>query len=123
MQAENRLGDLLGLQPGGGKPRQSILEALKTIDRAGRGVFVYLRHPRKNLLQQELAAASNPDTPRTQMALREYGMGIQILKQLGVKRISLLSNSNRDIPGIGAFELEIVERIPFPDNSHERQLS
>jgi len=120
MQAENRLGDLLGVQnvrDGSSRQfvssRKLIGDALKRLEQQGRGVFVYLRHPRKSRLQQEIEALSTNVSSRPQMELREFGMGIQILKQLGVKRISLLSNSQRDVPRLSAFNLEIVDRIHY----------
>ena len=44
--------------------------------------------------------------------LRHYGMGAQILHDLGVKKLRLLTNNPRKVVGISGFDLEIVERVP-----------
>jgi 3,4-dihydroxy 2-butanone 4-phosphate synthase/GTP cyclohydrolase II len=51
---------------------------------------------------------------------RDYGIGAQILADLGVRKIRLISNSPRKYYGIESFGLEIVERIPLviPSNEH-----
>mgnify|MGYP000402403177 CR=1 FL=1 len=47
------------------------------------------------------------------MHLREFGIGSQILRQLGVHKLRLLTNSKTDMPGLEAFGLQIVERVPI----------
>ena len=44
--------------------------------------------------------------------LRHYGIGAQILQDLGVKKLRLLTNNPRKVAGISGFDLEIVERVP-----------
>jgi 3,4-dihydroxy 2-butanone 4-phosphate synthase/GTP cyclohydrolase II len=46
------------------------------------------------------------------MPLREYGVGCQILRDLGLSKLRLITNSSRSVPGIEHFGLEIVERVP-----------
>jgi 3,4-dihydroxy 2-butanone 4-phosphate synthase/GTP cyclohydrolase II len=46
--------------------------------------------------------------------LRNYGIGAQILSDLGVKKIRLLTNNPQKIVGLSGFDLEVVERIPIP---------
>ncbi len=46
-------------------------------------------------------------------ALREFGVGAQILRQLGVSRLRLLTNSERPLPGLDAFGVEVAERVPL----------
>ena len=48
------------------------------------------------------------------MDLREFGIGAQILKAIGVKRFRLMSNSEVRIVGLDAYGLELVERVPLP---------
>lgn len=115
VQAEDRFADLLGLKNLMGQQR--IRGALAKIKERGRGVFVYVRHPRKGALAQQAAALSGgameerPVTPAGE--LRETGIGAQILAELGVKRIALLTNSARDLSAVSAFNLELVDRVPF----------
>jgi 3,4-dihydroxy 2-butanone 4-phosphate synthase/GTP cyclohydrolase II len=45
--------------------------------------------------------------------LRDYGIGAQILSDLGVKKISLLTNNPRKIVGLQGYGLEVVERVPL----------
>ena len=45
--------------------------------------------------------------------LREYGIGAQILSQLGLSRLRLLTNSRRAIPGLEAFGLHVEEHVPL----------
>lgn len=112
VQAEHRFSDLLSLQEDSGRKR--IQRAMQKIDSQGRGILVYVRHPRKGALVEEAAALAEQDSPMPGGGeLRENGIGAQILAALGVKRIQLLTNSTREIPGISAFDLEVVSRVPF----------
>lgn len=126
VQAEYRLGDL-GLTPHDGLERMHL--ALRGIAAAGRGVFVYIRHPRTGALRrQAVELAQLPrnekqrnDTslflPPAEMALREHGVGAQILHALGVRRAILLTGTQRALPGLDAFGIEIVSRQPFSTES------
>jgi len=51
--------------------------------------------------------------------LREYGIGAQILSDLGLRRIRLMTNNPRKLVGIGAFELTVVDRVPLEAGHHE----
>lgn len=112
VQAEHGIGDLLGTAAF--SSRQLLAGALKEIEREGRGVFVYVRHPRQGRLRRHLRAlAAGAPSASPAATIREYGIGAQILRHLGVQRLILLTNSQRDIPGIEAYRLEIVGRRPF----------
>jgi len=112
VQAEHRFSDLLALHAASGRER--IERALKKIEERGRGIFVYVRHPQKSAFVEEADAIANKSvSPSPGGELRENGIGAQILSALGVKRIELLTNSTREIPGIFAFNLEVVSRVPF----------
>ncbi len=119
VQAEDRLGDLLGGDQGVGLER--IRAALQVIERRGRGVFVYIRHPRRGVLERQVnrlrsgqLQEGQPEESGTRAAeLHEFGIGAQILKSLGVKKLILLSNSARPLKGLDAFGLELVSREPL----------
>lgn len=126
VQAEQQLSDLLGLAPHDGAHRMH--GALNMIDAAGRGVFVYIRHPRSGSLRTAVSGRQSGPTPHPlppvaiappEMDLREHGVGAQILHALGVRRAVLLTNTVRALPGLDAFDLEIVRREPFPLSAEE----
>ncbi len=96
VQNENILGDVFGEKSV--PTREQIQSALELIDRAGRGVFVYLRG--------ENLTSSLVDQ-------KTYGVGAQILHVLGVAKIKLITNSPAKRVGLKGFGLEIVETIPF----------
>jgi 3,4-dihydroxy 2-butanone 4-phosphate synthase / GTP cyclohydrolase II len=92
---------------------RNLREAIRTIEAAGRGVVVYLP-PRGNVvaelaghaaLQQAVDTADHP--------LREYGLGAQVLFDLGLHKIRLLTNNPRKIAGIHGYGLDVVERVPL----------
>lgn len=95
---------------GGGRV---LRESIRHIEEAGAGVVVYL--PPQGTLLGELerlapeAEAGPPPKPET--VLREFGLGAQVLADLGVGKIRLLSGRPRKIAGLGGFGLEIVERV------------
>jgi 3,4-dihydroxy 2-butanone 4-phosphate synthase/GTP cyclohydrolase II len=54
-----------------------------------------------------------PEPPRGRTDLREYGIGAQILVDLGLSRIRLLTSNPRRIVGLEGFGLQVVERVPI----------
>ncbi len=104
VQAEHRMSDLLGSHEL--RSRKRMHAALQQISATGRGVFIYVRHPRQGTLREQ--TGDGKPAPSLASEIREHGIGAQILRELGVKRIQLLSNVTRDIAGINAFQLEIV---------------
>ncbi len=97
---------------------QHLREAITQIEQAGRGALVYIA-PRGDV-RRELDAlravqeAPPPpgDRPRDP-PLREFGLGAQVLADLGMHEIRLLTNNPRKIAGIHGFGLEVVERVPL----------
>ncbi len=121
VQSESPFADLFGGKSG--KGLASIRVALRLISAETSGVLVYIRHPRRHLLQRSVfemaSAGANPGQPneRSQKdgvgALRELGIGAQILSDLGVRRARILSNSKRDLSGLSAFRIEVAGQTPL----------
>jgi 3,4-dihydroxy 2-butanone 4-phosphate synthase/GTP cyclohydrolase II len=100
-------------------------DAMAAIDREGRGVVVYLRgHEGRGIgLAHKIAAynlqQTGHDTVDANLLLglpvdsREYGIGAQILVELGVRSIRLMTNNPAKYEGLDGYALEIVERIPL----------
>jgi 3,4-dihydroxy 2-butanone 4-phosphate synthase/GTP cyclohydrolase II len=114
MHAANLWDDMLGDLDSG---KTGELEAaMRMIGGAGRGVLVLLREPQRSYLSKQVAEraarARGEDTgPRQQ--LRDYGIGAQILLDLGVHEMILLSNTTRRIIGLDGYGLKIVEQRPI----------
>jgi 3,4-dihydroxy 2-butanone 4-phosphate synthase/GTP cyclohydrolase II len=95
----------------GGK---NLREALVAIERAGRGVCVYL--PSVRDLAAELRAhgtSHDRKTPSAESPLREFGLGAQVLADLGLHQIRLLTNNPRKIANLAGFGLQVVDRVPL----------
>ena len=110
---------------------QQLHRAMEMIAAEGAGVILYLRQEGRgigliNKLRAYQLQDQGMDTVEANEALglpvdkRDYGIGAQILADLGVQKIRLISNSPRKYYGIESFGLEIVERIPMviPPNEH-----
>jgi len=99
-------------------------EAMRVIAKEGKGVVVYLRREGRGaeilqstgkLTRSQRQSARTPSTdPATrQREFREYGIGAQILRDVGVGKIRLLSNSARNLVSLPGYGLEIVECVPL----------
>ncbi|NDC38949.1 MAG: hypothetical protein EBZ48_13015 [Proteobacteria bacterium] len=111
VQPEFTLGDVFG----GRQPptRIQLLKSLQTIGARGSGVLVYLRQPTAGELSQQVAGPHLAGVSRAAQ-MREYGIGAQILRDLGVRKVELLSASGRSLAGIQTFGIEIVTQHPIP---------
>jgi 3,4-dihydroxy 2-butanone 4-phosphate synthase/GTP cyclohydrolase II len=96
---------------GGG---HALAESALAIERQGSGVIVYLppHEPLGVELESDEASDSTAAVIHTR-TLREYGLGAQVLRELGVRRLRLLTNNPRRIPGLHGHGLDLVECVPI----------
>jgi 3,4-dihydroxy 2-butanone 4-phosphate synthase/GTP cyclohydrolase II len=115
MHAQNMLDDILGSVKSG--KSGELQRAMELIGAEGRGAVVIIREPHPTHLSDQIKAidstASNEETPATG-ELRDYGVGAQILLDLGVHEMMLLSNTPKTIIGIDGYGLKVVEQRPIP---------
>ena len=111
-----------------------LQQAMKQVSEAGHGVILYMRQEGRGIglapkikaykLQQDgydtVEANEKLGFP---MDLREYGIGAQILADLGIKKIKLLTNNPKKIVGLEGYGLEIVEQVPIlvKANKHNKK--
>ena len=114
MHALNVLDDVLG-DTGGGRSRD-LHAAMEMIGAASRGVVVLIREPRPDSLTERLSASLSGNAPpgAAGKQLRDYGVGAQILVDLGVRKMELLSNTRRTIIGLDGYGLTVVAQRPLP---------
>ena len=106
--------------------------AMDMIAAEGRGAILYLRQEGRGiglankLRAYELQDTHHKDTVEANLALgfradhRDYGVGAQILFDLGIRRLRLLTNNMGKYVGLGGYGLELVERVPLEVPPHER---
>ena len=112
MHALDVLDDMLGF----GAASDDLHQSMRQIGAAGRGVIVLLREPQTNTLSQRVKKRLGPQQAGLSSSeLRDYGVGAQILIDLGVKQMILLSNSQRHIIGLEGYDLTIIERRPITE--------
>ncbi len=109
-----------------------VQSSLRQIAEAGKGALVYLHNagkgfeidrretPHRIVLHREARAREvHPDMPveekddRQQRVLRQVGIGGQILADLNIRKIRLLTNTPTHVPALEGFDLEIIERVPL----------
>jgi 3,4-dihydroxy 2-butanone 4-phosphate synthase/GTP cyclohydrolase II len=114
MHAFNLFNDVLAANWGYG---DTLGEAMRIIGREGRGAIVLIRRNKIAPVSEALTIARQPTPDMVQSRLKEYGVGAQILSDLGLEEIKLLTNkSGQRVVALEGYGLKIVETCPiFPE--------
>jgi 3,4-dihydroxy 2-butanone 4-phosphate synthase/GTP cyclohydrolase II len=110
VQVGSVLGDVFGARFG---TRVVANEAVWRIEQEGKGVILYIppRTDMINDLRYHLGQVAPLPRADSETALREIGLGAQVLRDLGVRKMRLLTNQPRHVVAVSAYELEVVEQV------------
>jgi 3,4-dihydroxy 2-butanone 4-phosphate synthase / GTP cyclohydrolase II len=114
--------------------QDQLHHAMGIVEQAGGGVVLYMRQEGRGIgLANKLKAyklqEEGKDTVEANEALgfkpdlRDYGIGAQILVDLGVRKMRLLTNNPKKIVGLSSFGLEVVDRVPIEMPTHDKNVS
>ena len=113
VQSMSPMSDAFGLRP-------DIRGCLQAMDDAGAGVFLYVYNKERIDMGRDFErsvlgeASSKAPSGGLSEVLRDFGLGAQVLAEVGCRKIRLISNSDRKIVGIEGYGIDIVERVPVP---------
>ena len=117
-------GDIFGYAPR--DTRMLLHRAMERIADEGRGVILYLRRAGRGLDVFDVPEGGSPKAPSTGFAsprasiFRDFGIGAQILRDIGVRKIRWLTNNPLRLVSLPGYGLEIVEWVPLSDTAGTR---
>jgi 3,4-dihydroxy 2-butanone 4-phosphate synthase/GTP cyclohydrolase II len=112
---------------------EQLHTAMAMVEKEGKGVIVYMRQEGRgiglvNKLRAYCLQDMGKDTVEANEALgfkadmRDYGIGAQILADLGLHKIRLMTNNPRKIIGLEGYGIEVVERVPIETRPHQENI-
>lgn len=111
------LDDVFGI--GGTGSGQRLRAAFRQIERAGRGVFLYVVGSPMDDVGRALKDAAAPPLSRglkpAESGFRQFGLGAQVLRELGLRRIRVITDNPRKIIGLSGFGIEVVGSMPIEE--------